>query len=259
VRGFLGAIDGPFSNEAEVSPGLQPCVQGTAAVVTAAADNSNAVVNWTAVPGVSGYIVQWSRFTGATELEETVTTNSVTRAMPFNGDFFVRVVAVSACGNTISNEAAFTIAVTRRHLSRGEILGHLRATQAAFPRAFNNAHREGNPEKWDFMILACRRLYQASGGTVGCNWRRASIGDLSMDGLSVENPSDGRYYFADVIGGAGGCCPELQYIPPFHRGALLEDTSGRYAPHGFVNPFGEPGRYLPLRTSFRGYGAAGGW
>jgi hypothetical protein len=79
-----------------------------------------------------------------------------------------------------------------------------------------------------------------------------------MDGLSVENPADGRYYFADVIAGAGGSNPSIIYSPPFHDGALLRDGSGRYAPWGFANPFGVPGSYPPLRTHVN-YGPAGGW
>ena len=258
VRGFLGPIEGPFSNEEAVHPGLEPCVPGTTTTVTATPDGINANVAWTPVPGVSAYRVQWSRFSGITELEETVATNSVTRAMPFNGNFFVRVVAVSACGDTLSNEAPFTIAVTRRFLSPGEIASNLFAVQREFPRAFQLAHT-GSGERYDFIILACRRLYQVSGGTVACNFRRALIGDLSMDGLSVQNQNDGRWYFADVISGAGGSNPILYYDNhPFHRGALLEDPSGRYAPHGAANPFGVPGSYGPIRTA-RNYGPAGGW
>jgi hypothetical protein len=79
-----------------------------------------------------------------------------------------------------------------------------------------------------------------------------------MDGLSVENPSDGRYYFADVIAGAGGPNPTLWYEHPFHDGALLRNDSGNYAPWGFANPFGVPGSYAPLRT-YVNYGPAGGW
>ena len=126
----------------------------------------------------------------------------------------------------------------------------------AFPRAFALAHT-GSGERYDFIILACRRLYQASGGTVACNFRRAAIGDLSMDGLSVENPANGRFYFADIISGAGGSNPILYYDGhPFHDGALLRDRSGRYAPWGAANPFGVPGSYGPIRTAVN-YGRRG--
>jgi hypothetical protein len=257
VRAAAGAIKGPWSNEVALSVGLQPCVPGAVPTVAVTVDQNNATVTWTGVPGATAYVVQWSRFTGGTELAETVTATSVTRQIPMNGTFYVRVVAVTACGNQPSAEATFTVAVVRRHLSAGEILSHLQATRNNYPNAFFNAHR-GGPESWDFIILACRRLYSASGGTVGCNFRRAVINDVSMDGLSVENPSDGRYYFADVIAGAGGPNPTLWYEHPFHDGALLRNDSGNYAPWGFANPFGVPGSYAPLRT-YVNYGPAGGW
>src|SRR5262245_3955603 len=38
---------------------------------------------------------------------------------------------------------------------------------------------------------------------IGCNSRRAKIGDQSMDGLSVKNPADESYYFENVIASAG--------------------------------------------------------
>ena len=163
------------------------------------------------------------------------------------------MVAVTPCGNATSAEVPFTIAeIPRRHLSQADILGILNQVRAEFPRAFQTAHTNSS-EKYHYIILATRRLFEASGGTVGGNWRRAAVGDLSMDGISVENPADGRYYFADVIGGAGGSNPMIQYDPPFHDGALLRDPSGRYAPHGFVNPMA-----FNLKT-FVNYGPAGGW
>lgn len=169
------------------------------------------------------------------------------------GTFFARVVALSPCGSAVSNEVAFTIAsIPRRHLSTGEISTILNQVRAAYPRAWSLAHRSGTPERWDFIILATRRLFQASGGTIGANWRRAQVGDLSMDGLSVENPADGRYYFADVICGAGGPSPYICYASPFDSSKLLREYSGGpYAPQGFANP-------MTLRTSFN-YGSAGGW
>jgi hypothetical protein len=258
VRAAAGPIKGDWSNIGHVAVGLEGCVPGAAPTVAVSVNQNVATVNWTPVPGTIGYVVQWSRTPGVTELAEAVGGTSTQRTIPMNGTFYVRVVAVTnGCDIATSNEAPFTIAVTRRHLSQGEIAGILVATRNAFPRAWSLAHT-GSSERYDYIILACRALYTASGGTVGCNFRRAAIGDLSMDGLSVENPADGRYYFADVISGAGGCCPSIHYGHPFHGGALLRDPSGQYAPWGFANPFGVAGRYPPLRTAAN-YGAAGGW
>ncbi len=125
--------------------------------------------------------------------------------------------------------------MAKRHLSEREILGSLEDTQRRYPRAWQNAHREGHPERYDFMVLAGKALFVLSGGTVSLNWRRAVHGDLSMDGLSVENPSDGRYYFEDIIGGAGGATPQLKYRHPFNDAALLRARpGGPYTPEGFV-------------------------
>jgi hypothetical protein len=255
VRGFAdnGNLRGEFSNEVHVVvPNLAACVQPSAPTVAPVVEGGFVTLHWAPIPG-AGYEVQWSRFPGLTELTDQTAAASMRKYVGITGTFFARVVAVTPCGNATSAEVPFTIAeVPKRHLSQGEIVNILNQVRAQFPRAFQTAHTNSS-EKYDYIILAIRRLYAESGGTVGGNWRRASVGDLSMDGLSVENPADGRYYFADVIFGAGGSNPGIQYDPPFHDGALLRDPSGNYAPRGFVNPF-----QFNLRT-FRNYGPDGGW
>jgi hypothetical protein len=52
---------------------------------------------------------------------------------------------------------------------------------------------------------------------IGCNWRRARVGDQSMDGLSVKNPADGRYYLEDVIASAGSPSASIKYHHPFRE------------------------------------------
>ena len=126
-------------------------------------------------------------------------------------------------------------------LSDAEIYRILQNVREANPRAWAHAHHEGDPERYDYIILAGKRLFAASNGQIGCNWRRAVVGDLSMDGISVVG-ADGRYYFADVITGAGGSNPQLTYRTPGPE-ALLRDSAGNYAPHGFADP-------RPLRTHF---------
>ena len=253
VRGYAGALVGPLSNEVHVVvPNVAPCVvPPSPPTVTPVVEGGNVTLHWNPVPGAVGYQVQWSRFSGATELTEDTASTSQAKYVGMVGTFFARVVVGTACGTAVSAEVPFTIVeLPRRHLSPGEIVGILNQTRADFPRAWSLAHSH-TAERYDYIILATRRLFQASGGTVGANWRRAAPGDLSMDGLSVENPADNRYYFADVIFGAGGCCPGVTYTPPFHDGALLRDGSGRYAPHGFANP-------MNLKTHVN-YGPAGGW
>jgi hypothetical protein len=72
---------------------------------------------------------------------------------------------------------------------------------------------------------------------IGCNWRRARAGDQSMDGLSVKNPADGRYYFEDVIASAGSASASIKYRHPFYDEALLREVAGGpYAPQGYADP-----------------------
>jgi hypothetical protein len=127
-------------------------------------------------------------------------------------------------------------------LSEDEIRNSLQSVWNAFPQAREHAHHQGHPAAWDFNILA-GKLVQAenvkAGGSpeaIGCNWRRAVVGDLSMDGLSVLNPADGRYYFKDIVVGAGGPNPRIEYRHPFTDDRLLRDASGAYAPHGYADP-----------------------
>jgi hypothetical protein len=129
-------------------------------------------------------------------------------------------------------------------LTEDQIRETLEKVWNAFPQARQHAHHQGHPAAWDFNILA-GKLVQAenvkAGGSaeaIGCNWRRAVVGDLSMDGLSVQNPSDGRYYFEDIIVGAGGGNPSIKYRHPFSDAQLLRDAAGQYAPHGYADPRG---------------------
>ena len=111
--------------------------------------------------------------------------------------------------------------------------------------ARDHAHREGHPAACDYITIAGQALQRenvARGGEwddIGCNWRRARVGDQSMDGLSVKNPADGRYYFEDVIASAGAPHASIKYRHPFDEGALLREVAGGpYAPHGYADPRG---------------------
>jgi hypothetical protein len=252
VRGFAGSLIGPFSNEVVATVG-GPCVVPTEPIVTASVNGGTVILNWTGGAGARLFQVQWSRFPGQTELTEQTTSTSHSKWIGVAGTFYARVVAISPCGSTTSAEVSATIeSIPKRYLSTAEISSILNQVRVAYPRAWSLAHRSSTPERWDYIILASRYLFQLSGGTIGANWRRARVGDLSMDGLSVENPADQRYYFADAICGAGGPSPSVCYSTPFQDSQLLREyAGGPYAPHGFANP-------MTLRTHFN-YGAAGGW
>ncbi len=134
---------------------------------------------------------------------------------------------LTTVGNAFAQEPQF---------SASQIQAILEQVQRDCPEPWANAHREGDPRRWDFAIYAAERLYRVSGGTVGGNWRRANVGDFSMDGVSVafvDHAGNVTYRFADYIVGAGGSNPRLSYHTP-GPDALLRDSSGNYAPHGFV-------------------------
>ena len=106
---------------------------------------------------------------------------------------------------------------------RDQIVSILEQTRTDCPLQWSTAHREGSPQRWDFIIAAVQRLDRASSGSVGGNWRRGNVGDLSMDGVTFRG-TDGRFWFADVIGGAGGSNPSVTF-----------NVTGEAPAHGFVS------------------------
>jgi hypothetical protein len=117
----------------------------------------------------------------------------------------------------------------------------LHETKDAYPRAWDHAHHDGDPERYDWIILATKRLWVESGGTVGGNWRRGVHGDLSMDGISVLVGDQWR--FADVIVGAGGSNPRIVYGTPGPEAALRNSAGEYVGAAGVADPSG-------LRTHF---------
>lgn len=113
VRGNLGNTPGPNSNEGTVTvggaPPPGPCTPPGAPVVTATVNGGTVAVSWAAVPGAAGYTVQWSRFPGGTELTEQTAAAGINKYIGVVGTYYVRVVAMSACGNTSSAEVSFAI------------------------------------------------------------------------------------------------------------------------------------------------------
>jgi hypothetical protein len=132
-----------------------------------------------------------------------------------------------------------TVSAQQAVFSKDRIMAILETTQRDCQRQWSMAHGPTD-ERWDFIIEAVRRLDAASRredgkGTVVGNWRRAVIGDLSMDGLSIlmrEPNGTEQWYFADVIVGAGGSNPRLTY----NVIGMLRDSAGQYAPHGVARP-----------------------
>ena len=106
VRGRNGATAGPYSNTVTVTvggaPAPGPC-QPTAPAATASVNGGVVTVNWGAVPGATGYVVQFSRFSGGTELSQATAQNAYVQFVGMVGTFYARVVAVTPCGNAVSH------------------------------------------------------------------------------------------------------------------------------------------------------------
>lgn len=112
-----------------------------------------------------------------------------------------------------------------------------------YPRAWGKAHREGDPEAWDYIILVGRALVRAFGADrVGCNWKRAQVSDYSLEGsrrtLSMDAISwqadDGTWMATDIIIGAGGHDPKLAWGTT----GDIRDSGGQYVgAQGVADPY----------------------
>lgn len=113
VRAFAGPSPGPWSNVVQaVVPGAVGCTPPAAPTAGAEVNGATVTIGWTAVPGAAGYLVQYSRYPGITELQQTVLNGTAHQQhVPLLGTFYARVVAGNACGQPgpPSNEVAFTV------------------------------------------------------------------------------------------------------------------------------------------------------
>jgi hypothetical protein len=228
VRAIAGPFAGPFSDEATVRVGLEPCVPGTAPVASATPQSGYVNVSWSHVPGATAYLLQWSRYSGITELVETSTSTSATKFVGVVGTFYVRIVAVTACGNTTSNEVAFTFDLTNVAPrtpnpppgGRLPIPNHEYIVQqaiAARPDLFNLMRSEGTCHNPAFLNYLVGRLRQVdtrygfgcrSGSYIGSTGACLTVlGDVVAYNWSDEQDEGTRkLYSFDVI--YRHCTPE---------------------------------------------------
>jgi hypothetical protein len=226
VRGFAGALTGDFSPVQAVTVG-GPVTCGTLVAPTVAAANSSYLsvkVDWTPVAGAVGYMVEYSRINGTTELAEPAgpTVNSVTKYAGFTGNFFVRVVAHNSCGETAaSGYVPFSITNSPGsgprtpdpapgtlipRASLGYALGVIQQVAGQYPGALQNSCVEhgGNNE---FLFRVVQRL-RAIDSRWGLNNKRGHQG-MSQDVISY-NPTDRQdlgepqVYLWDIISGHCG-------------------------------------------------------
>lgn len=221
VQAVFGSTPGPLSAPLTVTVGgaPTPCTGAPSApVLTATANGAFVNLAWSGVPGATGYLVQFSRFPGGTEISQTAGPSATTfsQFVGLVGTFYVRLVVVSPCGNAVSAEVAFTIASLSSGAgprtpdpAPGQLLPKptygesvVAAMAAAFPGDLANscAARGGNHV---FMYRVLSGLRQRD-SRWGLNIKRGNQG-LSED-IVTYNPTAGpdegatNIYLWDMIG-----------------------------------------------------------
>jgi len=254
VRGRAGNQVGPLSNMALITvggsapaPPPPSCTTPSAPTVTAAVQGAAVSVSWNAVSGATGYAVQFSRTPGGTELVLNAAANqtSIVHAVNLTGTFYVRVVALSACGNATSNEANFTIGTATTPPASGPRTPNPPPGQLISRSSLNYANgiaAQVSAQYHGDLLNSCRetggnntfmyRLVQALRRVDtrwGMNDKRGNRGDMSQDIVTynpTDRPDDGesQIYLFDAIGGHCGPNPS--------GGSLGDVTDGTWAARG---------------------------
>lgn len=234
VRAVGAGVFGPFSNEASVTVGSAPppgapCADISAPNVKAEAKGGSVTVSWDGVSGAVGYKVEYSRYSGATELTQTTSGTSHTQYVGMLGTFYVRVVAGNACGKTAtSKEVAFKIEnqnpggsgprtpdpAPGTLIPRSQ-LGYI----ASVVTAVANQHRGdlfASCSNHVFMYRVVQALRQID-TRWGLNYKRGWNGDLSHDIVAynpTNRPDEGesQVYLYDIIAGHCGPNPGPNWI-----------------------------------------------
>jgi len=255
IRGRNGSQVGPMSSLATITVGGSApppsCAPPPAPTVTASVSGATVSVSWTAVSGAAGYTVQVGRTPGATELvvQRPANQTSISQAVNVTGTFYVRVVALSPCGNATSNEANFTVGSTPApapptggtgprtpnpapgQLIPRSTLGYANGIAAQIAAQYHNellnSCREtgGNNNFLFHLVQALRRVDTRW----GLNDKRGNRGDMSQDIVTynpTDRPDDGesQVYLYDAIGGHCGSNPS--------GGSLSDVTDGTWAARG---------------------------
>lgn len=85
-------------------------------------------------------------------------------------------------------------------------------TKKDYPRAWQHCHIAGDPEAWDFIILAGRRVYDEN-ELFGLNGKRGNpaADQLSWDALNWQGDPDDPENVIDCVAGAGGPNPSVTW------------------------------------------------
>jgi hypothetical protein len=232
IRGFAGAVVGPYSEIAVVNVGGGSC-QGPGAPRLSADTNGGSVTfSWENVPAASAYRLEVSRFPGRTEYSEILpgSATNYSRFVGLVGTFYARLTVGTACGQATSEEISFTLGSAAPPGGGGSGSGPrtpnpppgqllpvpgygvavVQQVAAAFPGALHNSC--GNIEFVLRVVLALRTI----DSRWGLNYKRGQRGDLSQD-IAVYNPTDrpdegeSQVYLFDIIGGHCGPAPTWNF------------------------------------------------
>jgi hypothetical protein len=213
VRAYAGPYVGPWSNEVQVVVGGP--VGCTADAPTAGAQVNGPVVTigWSGVGAAIGYQVQYSRYSGITELAQNVGPGTLSHQqyVPFLGTFYARVLTQNSCGQQmVSNEVAFTITDLTGNGPRtpdpppGQMLplpsyGQAVSLQvaAAYPGDLANAC---NSRSYLFKLVRELRKYDTRWGlNYKRGWVETSKDVISYNGTSEPDNGADHIYLVDVV------------------------------------------------------------
>lgn len=230
-----GGVSAP-SNELTLTVGSTGCGTPVGPTATANVSGQTVTVAWGAVAGAANYRVDVSMTSGGPlVLSQMLTgaTTSLSASGAAAGTYFLKVTAISACGEQASGpEIQLQVAAPPPGTNRtpdpapGQILPLPNMSSIVdevarnYPGDLRNSCREqGGNNVWLFRLV--QRLRQID-TRWGLNWKRANVGDMSQDVVDYHygaGPDEGSYdtYVVDVIGGHCGSNPG----PAFHDVTVL--------------------------------------
>jgi hypothetical protein len=236
IRAAAGTVKGPLSAPVTIVMGSAPsvaCGALSAPTVNVSTAGMLVNVNWNAVDGAAGYLLQVGATPGATDYQTQLPANQTTFSapIPMAGTFYVRVVSGNACGNlTSSGDQPFTVGAATPGATPGvpsggsgprtadpapgqrlPLPGYGASVVEALARAYggdlqNSCTEHGGTNNFMFRVVQALRQQDSRWGL---NWKRGNRGDLSQDIVTYNfgagsDEDTTNVYIVDIIGGHCG-------------------------------------------------------
>ena len=268
IRAAAGNSKGPLSAPVTIVIGVAPSPAcGAIAAPTVAVSTSAMVVNvnWDAVPGAAGYLLQVGTSPGATQyqLQLPAGQTSFSSPVPMIGTFYVRVAAGNACGAVAASaDQPFTVGAPTPGTSPTPPTGSgprtpdpapgqrlpLPGYAAQIVRDMSIAYRgdllnscveHGGNNTFLFRVVQALRQRDSRWGL---NWKRGNRGDMSQDVVTYHfgaGPDEDSIdvYIIDMIGGHCGNSPSWNWEDvtevTAERGAIGRWTLQPYLSRGW--------------------------